>query len=258
MLLGKSGHYVDVVGDGAEAVEAVKKVHYDLILMDIQMPEMDGPTATKVIRRLERPVSHIPIIALTANAMLGQREEYLAAGMDDYVTKPIERSLLFAAMARALSYAARPARATTTEAVAPSMTVRTASPDTPDAGDVGADQPRIAIKAPIIPLFDEAKLAELRKTFGETDFLVALGCIPDEGAKCLNQIKAAISAGDLDAARKAAHSLKGMAGNFGATRLATISRRIELDATAIEIVAENITELEETLNDTRVGIGMVA
>jgi CheY-like chemotaxis protein len=99
MLLGKSGHFVDVVGDGMEAVEAVKNISYDLILMDIQMPEMDGPTATKVIRQLDRPVAHIPIIALTANAMLGQREEYLAAGMDDYVTKPIRVDQLIASLA---------------------------------------------------------------------------------------------------------------------------------------------------------------
>jgi signal transduction histidine kinase/CheY-like chemotaxis protein/HPt (histidine-containing phosphotransfer) domain-containing protein len=258
MLLGKSGHYVDVVGDGAEAVEAVKKVHYDLILMDIQMPEMDGPTATRVIRQLERPVGNIPIIALTANAMLGQREQYLAAGMDDYVTKPVDRSLLFAAMARALSYSASPAEVMTDEAAHPSMPVQTALPDESSARDVKTERPRGTTKAPLIPLFDEAKLAELRSTFGETDFLVALGCIPDEGAKCLNQIKAAIGAGDLDAARKAAHNLKGMAGNFGATRLAAISRRIELDAAAIEMVAENLTELEEAMNDTRTAIDRVA
>jgi len=76
MMLVRLGHFVDVVANGAEAVEAVKRVPYDLILMDIQMPEMDGPTATKVIRRLDRSISRIPIVALTANAMLGQREEY--------------------------------------------------------------------------------------------------------------------------------------------------------------------------------------
>jgi len=258
MLLGKSGHYVDVVGDGAEAVEAVKKVHYDLILMDIQMPEMDGPTATKVIRQLERPVGNIPIIALTANAMLGQREQYLAAGMDDYVTKPVERSLLFAAMARVLSYSASPAEAMTDEAGRPAMPVRITSPDESNAGGLKAERPRGAPRPHLVPLFDEAKLADLRSTFGETDFQIALGCIPDEGAKCLNQIKAAIGAGDLDAARSAAHNLKGMAGNFGATRLAAISRRIELEAAAIEIVAENVAELEEALNDTRLGVERVA
>jgi histidine phosphotransfer protein HptB len=71
-------------------------------------------------------------------------------------------------------------------------------------------------------------------------------------------LKAAISAGDLDAARRAAHSLKGMAGNFGATRLAAISRRIELEAPAIEAVAEKIDELEQALDATRAEIGKVA
>ena len=246
MLLGKAGHFVDVAGDGAEAVEAVKKVSYDLILMDIQMPEMDGPTATKVIRQLEGPVAHIPIIALTANAMLGQREEYLAAGMDDYVTKPIERPPLFAAMARVLALAARPAAGVPVETMTGDATAAardSATPVAPSASEAHATEAARPVAA-IVPLFDEAKLAELRQAFGDTDFLVALGCIPDEGAKCLNQIKVAISTGDLDAARKAAHSLKGMAGNFGAIRLAAISRRIELEATAIDAVAANLTELE--------------
>ena len=106
MLLGKLGHFVDVVADGAEAVEAVKRIPYDLVLMDIEMPEMDGPTATKVIRRLAPPISRVPIIALTANAMMGQREEYLAAGMDDYVTKPVDPSLLLGAMARVMALVA--------------------------------------------------------------------------------------------------------------------------------------------------------
>ena len=112
--------------------------------------------------------------------------------------------------------------------------------------------------SPAIALFDIAKLAQLRKSFGDEDLRVALSCIPGEGAKCLNQMKAAVSAGDLDAARRAAHSLKGMAGNFGATRLAAISRRIELEAPAIEAVAEKINELEQTLAETLTGIGKVA
>jgi signal transduction histidine kinase/DNA-binding response OmpR family regulator len=232
MMLGRLGHFVDVVANGAEAVEAVKRVPYDLILMDIQMPEMDGPTATKVIRQLDRPISRIPIIALTANAMLGQREEYLSAGMDDYVSKPIEPLLLLAAMARA-----------------------TANSEEPAGGEAKTEGRAVS---PVVPLFDTAKLAQLRESFGEQDFRIALSCIPDEGAKCLNQIKAAISAGDLDAARKAAHSLKGMAGNFGAVRLASISRRIELEAPAIEAVAERVNELERTLDETRLGIGNVA
>jgi signal transduction histidine kinase/CheY-like chemotaxis protein/HPt (histidine-containing phosphotransfer) domain-containing protein len=241
MFLGKLGHLVDVVADGVEAVEAVKRVSYDLILMDIQMPEMDGTTATRVIRQLDGPASRIPIIALTANAMLGQREEYLAAGMDDYVTKPIERASLLAAMARVTAYMADQVGETRSKE------------DGADCAALEGDREG-AEHSPIVPLFDAAKLTELRESFGEEDLRTALNCIPAEGARCLSQIKAAINIGDLDAVRKAAHSLKGMAGNFGATRLAAISRRIEMEAPAIEVIAGIVNELEQTLDETHAGI----
>ncbi len=96
----KAGHRCDVVGNGLEAVEALERAPYDLVLMDIQMPEMDGPTATREIRRLPGAVAGIPIIAVTANAMEGHREEYLGAGMNDYVSKPIDPTLLMEAIAR--------------------------------------------------------------------------------------------------------------------------------------------------------------
>jgi CheY-like chemotaxis protein len=99
-MLSRLGHQVDLAANGAEAVAAVERVPYDLVLMDVQMPEMDGPGATRAIRRLPGPASRVPIIALTANAMAGHREEYLAAGMNDYVTKPIKMRDLLAAMAR--------------------------------------------------------------------------------------------------------------------------------------------------------------
>jgi CheY-like chemotaxis protein len=180
MMLGRLGHSVDVVANGAEAVEAVKRVPYDLVLMDIQMPEMDGPTAAKVIRQLDRPICRIPIIALTANAMLGQREEYLSAGMDDYVSKPIERSLLLAAMARVTAYAGEPAGdGEPTAADAASMNVPGAEPasieidradrrDRSKAGTAARHHPSHAT-VPAIALFDTAKLAELRESFGKED-----------------------------------------------------------------------------------------
>lgn len=79
-LLGKAGHRIDVVPNGIEAVRAVPAAPDDLVLMEVQMPEMDGSTATKEIRQLSNDVRDIPIIALTANAIAGSREEYLAAG----------------------------------------------------------------------------------------------------------------------------------------------------------------------------------
>ena len=99
-LIEKMGHELDLVKNGAEAVAAVRDGAYDLVLMDVQMPEMDGQAATEAIRALSGPERDVPIIALTANAMRGDRERYLASGMNDYVSKPIRREALIAAIQR--------------------------------------------------------------------------------------------------------------------------------------------------------------
>jgi CheY-like chemotaxis protein len=99
-LLSKAGHHVDVVANGIEAVNAVRAVPYDVVLMDVHMPEMDGITATKAIRVLVGERGRVPIVALTADAMTGDRERCLAGSMDDYVSKPFEASALFAVIAR--------------------------------------------------------------------------------------------------------------------------------------------------------------
>lgn len=99
--LGNQNAVLTFVDDGAQAVEKVSAEDYDLILMDSRMPGMDGVTATAKIRELPGKVAQTPIIVLTADAMLGDRERYLQAGMDDYLAKPIERSLLLSAIARA-------------------------------------------------------------------------------------------------------------------------------------------------------------
>lgn len=95
-MLEKRGWEVVAVNNGREAVEAVGKTRFDLILMDDQMPEMSGVEATNIIRTEEKQTGlHVPIIAMTANAMSGDREKYLAVGMDSYISKPIDRELLF-------------------------------------------------------------------------------------------------------------------------------------------------------------------
>lgn len=94
-ILEHKGYAVDIAEDGVEGVEAVANGDYDVVLMDIQMPRMDGVEATQKIRSLDSVKCEIPIIAVTANAMVGDRDSYLAAGMDDYVSKPIDsRSLV--------------------------------------------------------------------------------------------------------------------------------------------------------------------
>jgi CheY-like chemotaxis protein len=99
-VLEKRGHRVTVVGNGAAALTAWQKDRFDCILMDIQMPEMDGYEATHRIRAAESESgAHIPIIALTAYAMKGDREKCLQAGMDSYISKPIQTGTLDAALA---------------------------------------------------------------------------------------------------------------------------------------------------------------
>jgi CheY-like chemotaxis protein len=106
-FLEKRGHSVVLAESGKKAFDAWRTQAFDIILMDVQMPEMDGFEATSRIREQEKSTSqHIPIIALTAHAMVGDRERCLAAGMDDYVSKPINAEDLFAAIERLLPVAA--------------------------------------------------------------------------------------------------------------------------------------------------------
>jgi len=102
-LLTMLGHRCDMAGDGFEALAMVKAGRYDLVLMDIQMPAMDGMSAARQIRALEGDAARVPIVALTANAMVEEREAYLAAGMDDHVSKPVVTGELVRAIARAMA-----------------------------------------------------------------------------------------------------------------------------------------------------------
>ena len=109
-MLRTAGHECDIAKDGAEAIAAVQKGHYDGVLMDIQMPVIDGVEATESIRKLGAEYAKLPIIALTANAMAGDEERYLGLGMNDYVPKPIDPDRLTLALRRAIATDAAPIR----------------------------------------------------------------------------------------------------------------------------------------------------
>jgi CheY-like chemotaxis protein len=105
-LLEKEGHSVVIAENGRVALERLGNAHFDLVLMDLQMPEMDGFAATAAIRQREAGTGRrLPIVAVTANALVGDRERCLQAGMDAYISKPVQKQLLIRAMAEVLAVA---------------------------------------------------------------------------------------------------------------------------------------------------------
>jgi CheY-like chemotaxis protein len=179
-LLEKQGHAVQVVGDGQAALQALSQYPFDLVLMDVQMPVMDGLEATAAIRQEEKcSGGHIPIIAMTAHAMQGDRERFLAAGTDGYVAKPMKAAELSAAIDRLL------------------MGV--------------ADRNTPAVEPPIdLP-------AALRIVDGNHDLLLDLiAMFLEDYPKSVEELQEAITAGDAQRTERLAHSLKGAVSSFGA------------------------------------------
>ena len=285
-MLTRRGHIVDAVTNGLEAVQSVRRYNYDLVLMDVQMPEMDGPTATAQIRKLQGSEAATPIIALTADAMSGRREKYLAAGMDDYVTKPVKTAELFSAMARVLGKAAGPnehvalktgiaqtkrpmpkadkpaapqkSSANKTKQQA-AKALRSAAPSSRKASEKSTKTVKAskAVRANKtsprpnqLPLWDMDRLSEWKSQLDSESISITLDWVADDGANCLRELKAAVDAGDLKKAHKTAHRLKGMASNVGADRLASIARNIELDTKKIGDVDRMVNDLESALKGT--------
>jgi len=228
-LLTKNGHRTDVVSNGMEAVAAVQAVPYDVVLMDVQMPEMDGLAATRAIRGLPGPERNIWIIALTANAMAGDREQYLGAGMNDYVAKPVDPQALHRALARVPAACGAPV---------PKQRRVAGGREAPAAGAV-------------VPLFDQQALSRMRQALGDAEFRTLLGSIPDEAGRLMADIQGALDRGDLDAAQIAAHSLKGLAGNFCALRIATRAKAIELESATVEDARSRLKGLWGAIEETR-------
>ena len=249
-FLGKQGHTVDVVSNGSEAIEALLTLNYDIVLMDVQMPEVDGVTAVKLIRKLDGDVARVPIIALTANAMQGHREEYLAAGMDEYVTKPVKPATLFAAMSRVLA----PKTADNAARTAPLRKKKEKAPTSPAKSQEAAPLQSTEQTAVI----DLLAIGALREALGTESLQEALAKVSAEGGSYLNRLKEAIAKGDLDEARRAAHLLRGMAGNLGAQRVAALAGKIEKDAEGLEQMAGELAPLESALEETEKALARIA
>ena len=221
VLLEKAGHQVEVAGHGREALDKLKGKEFDLVLMDVQMPEMDGLEATKTIRARERlSGGHMPVVALTAHAMRGDRQRCLDAGMDEYVAKPLRREALFAAMSRALAKA-------TTQAPTEPTAARTPEPAEQPAPK-GAGQPSRSPAAPGGPI-DWSVARE--QAYNDEELLVELVTIFLNGLpRYLAELEDAYAHGDAASAEKAAHSLKGQFHVFGAHAAVDHAAQIEVHA----------------------------
>ncbi len=201
-LLKKAGYSVDAVGNGRMAIEALQRSSYDLILMDVQMPEVNGFEATKAIRMREGDRMHTPIIAMTAYAMKGDREQCLQAGMDDYIAKPIEPQELFGTINK------------WTKSRDQEIIVQRQEQSKKDdhTKDVTVDLE-----------------TALDRFGGDKEFFKEmLEEFLNYAPKQLEKLTDAIETGDAKVVEKEAHSVKGAAGNLGAKRIADLSLKLEL------------------------------
>jgi len=207
LVLNKLGYEVDVVENGADAVRQAATGRYALVLMDCQMPEMDGFEATAAIRLAERDSGvHLPIVAMTANAIEGDRERCIAAGMDDYIPKPINADRLRDVLAIwIVSARAQPA-----------------------SGVQGAPAP--AACSPAAPAVDLARLNDLFE--GDRDAIVELLGVFRASMKNIQGCIAGEFLAHGDKVADLAHEVRGMAGNLGAQRLAELATDCEICANA--------------------------
>jgi two-component system, sensor histidine kinase and response regulator len=197
-FLEKQGHRVTVVGDGREAVAAWQAQPFDMVLMDVQMPEMDGFEATAAIRAAEQGTGrHTTIVALTAHALRGDEQRCLNAGMDGYLSKPIRSQDLAAAIAR----------------LAPPPP---SSDSLPAAGEPQAEEEVYGLGKALQAAEEDH---ELLQKMAE--------CFEHQAPVLLEQIRLALQEGNPDAVRRAAHTLKGSAGSLGAKRAWSAAEALE-------------------------------
>ena len=225
-LLEDASLSIDQAENGALAVQLISKQDYDIVLMDVQMPVMDGIAATKAIRSDPR-LSKLPIIAMTANAMDRDRELCLAAGMNHHLSKPIDPDKLFETLLRWIPSPARVMASGTAPACALSA-----------ASDL-----------PAIPGIDT--VTALKRTGGDRRrYESLLSRFADSECSVPSDIRAALAANDTVTAQRLAHSLKGAAANLGATSLADVAAKAEAAIAADHSVSPVLDSLTESLDVT--------
>ena len=225
-LLRKLGLNADAAANGQEALAALRSVPYDVVLMDVEMPEMDGLTATGLIRHASSEVlnRHIPIIAVTAHALASDRDRCLAAGMNDYITKPLSRPVLLETLARWLPQPAAPA------------------------------PPVVPAAEPELPVFDQAGLED---RLGDVKIAaIAVAAYLDDFPKQLAALHDALAGGDAAVIRGQAHALRGAAATVGGERVRQVAARMEEASRAGDIAAAAacLAELDEEVGQLQAAL----
>jgi CheY-like chemotaxis protein len=209
-----------VANNGQEAVDALQSSSYDAVLMDVQMPVMDGYTATGVIRREER-FRDLPIIAMTAHAMAGDHEKSTAAGMNDHVTKPIDPDRLFSTLAKWIGARKTPGREMPAHEAVPRDAVAGAR-----SGSTAAASPETDPDLPEIPGLDTSG-GLLRVAGNKKLYRKLLLRFAEEYADSAEVLAKALAAGDPATAGRLAHTVKGVAANLGAGTVRTAAAELE-------------------------------
>ncbi|MBF0234050.1 MAG: response regulator [Desulfamplus sp.] len=222
-ILNSLGLCADVANNGKEAVEMVEKKDYDLVFMDIAMPEMDGVEATKRIRALDSKLPDIPIIAMTAHAMQGAREYFIEAGMNDYICKPINPDEFFAAICRHFKHRS-------------GQTVEVECSDSDHIADFKPDSDMVFNRDNFLDRL--GKNEEILKQ------LVAI--IPDNMSDEIKELKRVLDSGNAEDIRLRGHTIKGMAANFSAERVSATAYQIELAGKAgdVDLAVSLVSRLE--------------
>ena len=213
-LLTKAGHRIDVAENGLQAVDAVSRADYDVILMDIQMPEMDGVQATRRIRKMASPKGNVPIVALTAHALAGQREEYLAAGMDDYLSKPVNPTALLDKLGEIAGKIAGPG----------------APPAVAEPAALGDILEKAGIETAALDTLDSVMTPEESREFIEAF-----------RAELATRMSRMLTAETPEALAADAHALIGTAGNVGAMKVSELASAVEKSCKAGEFASAQAT-----------------
>jgi PAS domain S-box-containing protein len=247
LLLKKLGYRAEVTGNGLEALQALERESYDVVLMDVQMPEMDGLEATRRIHRRWPGGSRPYVIAATANAMREEREACLAAGMDDYLSKPIRIEELAAALSRCRPHLApRPADLATKSGVGPQVRSR------------AEREPRTQHPAAVL---DPTALERLVEITGDDGDLLAelIETFLREVPLLLDGARRALQLGQPDEVRRAAHTLKSNGATIGAIGFSELSRRLESLARSgtLEGAADLVARLEAEYETVRIALEVV-